>query len=174
MTQIDTKELRKHIEQFQEYSSKHSAVLHSLRSDFENVSRHTQEILRNNPHGNELMEILYKNDVDSLLTKMEGADRTFSYFKKSINNLHDDLDELEIELQNKVKTKEKVKAIKKGLKTFFVNFTGAISALGMLASVFMFGNDMSNGDMCTGLIWFLITTICLAALLTIWAMIGDE
>lgn len=162
---IDTKELRKHIEQLQEYSSKHSAVLHSLRSDCEDVNQHTQEIL-GNAHG--LMEILYKNDVDSLLTKMEGADRTFSYFKKSINCLDDDLDKLEIELKNKVKMKAKVKAIKKGLKTFFVNFTGATSAIGTLASIAMFLNAMTNGDMRTGLIWFLATTICLATLLTIW------
>lgn len=174
MTKIDTKELRKDIEQFKEYSSKHSDVLHSLRSNFKDVNQYTQKMLENTPYGDELMGILYKNEVDSLLRKMEGADRTFSYVKKSINNLHDDLDELEIELQNKVETKAKTAAIKKGLKTFFVDFTGATSALGMLASVFMFAKAMSNGDMRTGLIWFLITTICLATLLTIWDMIGDE
>lgn len=167
---IDTKELRNHIEQLQEYSSKHSDVLHDLRSDFEDVNQYTQEILGDTPYGHGLTEILYRNDVDSLLTKMKGADRTFSYFKKSINNLHDDLDELESQLKNKVKMKEKVKAIKKGLKTFFVNFTGATSAIGMLASVAMFLNAMTNGDMRTGLIWFLATTICLATLLTIWDM----
>lgn len=162
---IDTKELRKHIEQLQEYSSKHSDVLHDLRSDVEDVNQHTQEIL-GNTHG--FMELLYKNEVDFLLTKMEGTDRTFSYFKKSINCLDDDLDKLEIELKNKVKMKAKVKAIKKGLKTFFVNFTGATSAIGTLASIAMFLNAMTNGDMRTGLIWFLATTICLATLLTIW------
>ena len=73
-----------------------------------------------------------------------------------------------------LQTKAKTAAIKKGLKTFFVDFTGATSALGMLASVFMFAKAMSNGDMRTGLIWFLITTTCLATLLTIWDMIGDE
>lgn len=171
---IDTKELRTHIEQLQECSSKHSDVLHDLRSDFEDVNQYTQEILGDTPYGHGLTEILYRNDVDSLLTKMKGADRTFSYFKKYINNLHDDLDELEIELQNKVETKAKTAAIKKGLKTFFVDFTGATSALGMLASIFMFAKAMSNGDMRTGLIWFLITTTCLATLLTIWDMIGDE
>lgn len=159
MTQIDTKELRKHIEQLQEYSSKHSAVLHSLRSDCEDVNQYTQEIL-GNAHG--LMEILYKNDVDSLLTKMEGADRTFSYFKKSINCLDDDLDKLEIELKNKVKMKAKVKAIKKGLKTFFVNFIGAISFLGIPTSFVMLLIAESHGSMYTGLIWFLVAAICLA------------
>ena len=82
--------------------------------------------------------------------------------------MDDDLDKLEIELKNKVKMKAKVKAIKKGLKTFFVNFTGATSAIGTLASIAMFLNAMTNGDMRTGLIWFLATTICLATLLTIW------
>lgn len=165
---IDTKELRKHIEQLQEYSAKHSDVLHSLRSDCEDVNQHTQEILGNTPYGNGLMEILYKNEVGFLLTKMEGADRTFSYFKKSINRLHDDLDKLESQLQTKEKAKVKVKALQKGLKTFFVNFTGATSAIGTLASIAMFLNAMTNGDMRTGLIWFLATTICLATLLTIW------
>ena len=167
MTQIDTKELRKHIEQLQEYSSKHSDVLHSLRSDFEDVNRYTQKILENAPYGNELMKILYKNEVDSLLKKMEGADYTFSYFKKSINRLHDDLDELEIELQNKVKTKAKVKAIKGGVKTFFVNFIGATSFLGVPTSFVMLLIAESHGSMYTGLIWVLVAAFCLATFLII-------
>lgn len=170
MTKIDTKELRKHIEQLQECSSKHSDVLHDLRSDFEDVNQYTQEILGDTPYGHGLTEILYRNDVDSLLTKMRGADRTFSYFKKSINNLHDDLDELEIELQNKVKMKEKVKAIKKGLKTFFFNLVSAAALIGIIPSLFMFAKDMANGDIYTGIIWALVATICTAILLTIWDM----
>ena len=165
MTQIDTKELRKHLEQLQEYASKHSDVLHSLRSDCEDVNQHTQEILEN-AHG--LMELLYKNEVNFLLTKMEGADRTFSYFKKSINCLHDDLDELERQLQTKEKAKVKVKALQKGFKTFFVGFIGSASFVGIIPSLFMFAKAMSNSEMRTGAIWFLITTFCLTVLLSIW------
>lgn len=165
---IDTKELRKHIEQLQEYSAKHSDVLHSLRSDCEDVNQHTQEILGNTPYGNGLMEILYKNEVGFLLTKMEGADRTFSYFKKSINRLHDDLDKLESQFQTKEKAKVKVKSLQKSFKTFFIGFIGSASLVGIIPSLFMFAKAMSNSEMRTGAVWFLITTFCLAVLLSIW------
>ena len=158
MTKINTKELRKDVNRLSKLSNDYDDALNDFCIQFDKVDRDIQKMLESIFSYNELAELLYKGKMNSLFTKIQNAKNDLDCFKHMISWLYEDLDKLE----SKNRDSAKVHLIKKGFKTFFINFTGATSLLGVPTSFVMLLIAESHGSMYTGLIWFLVAAICLA------------